>query len=478
MLYAKTYIRTIIRINRLIIALFFMITATAVKAQDANDHHETPLAGDSLCLKNCFPGARWEAHTRTFAMSTLNEGALKDDYAIASGAGIGVLTKPIYGFQAGVSGFFIYNLASSALSHPDPLTKSANRYETGLFDMQDLNNRKDLDRLEELYLKYNRGKSSVTAGKMKLNTPFINSQDSRMRPTVVQGIWLSIAESEKTGLNGGWISGISPRSTVKWFSLDNSMGIYPSGQSTSGQPSDYFGNIEGSSGMAIVNMYHHVRKNTRINLWNAYLENMMNTAMLEINMNQYARGAEFYQGLILLHQDAVNNGGNADPQKTYIDRGAVSNVISAQAGAKTGKFNTSINYTHITGDGRYLMPREFGKELFYTVMQRERVEGFGNVHAFLLKTTYSPGTRFATTLGYGYSHLPDVMDYRLNKYGLPSYHQVNYSVSYVFGHFLQGMNLRFLAAYKIRQGDTHNDPRYVYNKVNMLNLNLILDFKI
>ena len=54
-------------------------------AQDHNDHHIVlkPKVKDSLCLKDCLLKANWEAHTRTFVMSTINEGELKDDYAIA-----------------------------------------------------------------------------------------------------------------------------------------------------------------------------------------------------------------------------------------------------------------------------------------------------------------------------------------------------------------------------------------------------------
>ena len=64
-----------------------------------------PIKIQSLCLKNTILQAHWHAHLRTFFMNTINERELQDDYALAAGAGIGVLTKPLYGFQVGVSGF-------------------------------------------------------------------------------------------------------------------------------------------------------------------------------------------------------------------------------------------------------------------------------------------------------------------------------------------------------------------------------------
>lgn len=444
-----------------------------------DNHHISLKPKDSLCLKDCFLQAHWEAHTRTFAMGTINEGSLKDDYALASGAGIGVLTRPIYGFQVGVSGFFIYNLYSSKIELPDSLTLSPNRYEVGLFDVENPANKNDLDRLEELYLKYNLSKSAITVGKININTPFINPQDGRMRPTISEGVWLNMNESKKFGINGGWIWKISPRSTVQWFSLANSMGINPSGVNIDGSKSNYHEHIS-SAGLAIANVYFKPNDKLKINLWNGLFDNVMNTAMIEINTTQSLNDkTKLYQGVMYLHQDAINNGGNSDPKKTYVNKGFQSNVISAQIGIKNKKINTSLNYTHITGDGRYLMPREWGKEPFYTFLPRERNEGLGNVHAFLLKTSLNAFEgKFKTGLGYGYYQLPDVKDYRLNKYGMPSYHQINYDASYSFRKFLKGLEMKVIVAYKIKEGETYNNLKYVYNKVNMINLNFILDFKI
>jgi hypothetical protein len=449
-------------------------------AQDNNEHHLSLKPKDSLCLKDCLLKAHWEAHSRTFVMSTINEGALKDDYAVASGAGIGVLTMPLYGFQVGVSGFFVYNLMSSNIQVVDPLTFSANRYEVALFDVENHTNKNDLDRLEELYLKYNFRKSAVTFGKININTPFFNPQDGRMRPTVEEGVWLSLKESKKIGFNGGWIWEVSPRATVKWYSVANSIGVYPSGVNINGQKSNYADHLE-SSGMAIANVYYNPNSKLKFNFWNGYLENIMNTALVEMkwSQNQDEKKFAFYHGLQFLHQDAVNYGGNIDQTKTYINKNAQSNVVSTQLGVKTKKINTSINYTHITGDGRYLMPREWGKEVFYTFLPRERNEGFGNLHAMMVKTEVKYfNDRLKSSLGYGYYKLPDVRDYRLNKYGMPSYHQINFDSSFAFEKFLKGLELRMMVVYKIKQGETYDDLRYVYNKVNMMNFNLIVDFKI
>lgn len=463
--------------------LYLIVTYTNAQEQQqlhgVDNHHLSIKPKDSVCLKDCFLQAHWEAHSRTFLMNTINEGSLKDDYALASGAGIGLLTKPIYGFQVGVSGFFIYNVTSSPIELPDSLTNAANRYEIGLFDIENPANKHDLDRLEELYLKYNFSKSAITIGKININTPFLNPQDGRMRPTIEEGVWLNINESKKIGINGGWIWEISPRSTVQWFSLANSIGINPSGVNSDGTKSNYHDHIN-SSGIAIANVYYKPNDNLKLNIWNGFLDDVMNTALIEINTKQNLDNQkQLYQGLMFLHQDAINHGGNSNQQKTYINEGAQSNILSAQLGLKTKRLNTSLNYTHITGDGRYLMPREWGKDPFYTFLPRERNEGMGNVHAYVLKTQFSSANKhFKTGLSYGYYNLPDVKNFRLNKYGMPSYHQLNYDASYTFDKFLKGLEVKFLAVYKIKEANTYNNLKYVYNKVNMFNLNLIIDFKI
>lgn len=458
--------------------LFFAFTLTVYAKRIIFDN-DSIKEKNTTKLVDSFKNAKWFFHSRTFGMSTLNQGALKDDYAIGTAVGLGLITKRYKGFELGVKGYVMYNLASSAIDKPDSLTFAPNRYELGLFDITNPSLKNHIARLEELYLKYSLSKSTITVGKQNLNTPFFNAQDGRLRPTVEEAVWFSMNESKFFGINGGWVYGVSPRSTASWYTVANSIGIYPVGVSSTGKKVNYFQNIQASTGMAIANIYINPTKNIKINLWGGFLENVMNTGIIEINAEQNLNKFILYEGLIYLHQDAINNGGNIDPTKTYMDKKTQSNALSAQVGIKNKRFNSSINYTHITGDGRYLMPREWGKDIFYTFLPRERNEGFGNVHAIVIKTSASFfNQKLKTGLGYGYFQLPDVLNYRLNKYGMPSYHQINLETSYTFHQFLEGLELKMLIAAKPLQGETYNNLKYVYNKVNMLNFNFIIDFKI
>ncbi len=466
-------------IKMVLVHIFFVAHCNSIaQSKPINLSTVDSLQVDSIIKKDKGLHIQWEALTRTFFMATINQGASNDAYALASGAGIGFVTKPIYGLQLGVRGYFIYKLLSSDLRYADPTGLLPNRYEVGLFDIQNSNNNANTARVEELFIKYTYLKSALSIGKMNLNTPFFNPQDGRMRPTFEEGIWWKVNPSKKLLFNGGWIWGVSPRSTFKWYSLSNSIGIYASGVGVDGNSATYAGNITGCSGMAIANLAYTPINGLKFDFWDGWLENVMNTSLVEIKYSSSKGKNNWYSGTIYLHQNALNNGGNVNPSLTYMEKGAQSNVVSAQVGYEVEKWNTNLNYTHITGDGRYLMPREWGREIFYTFLNRERNEGLGKMNAWVLRTTYTDKVkRMSSTLAYGYFLLPDVLDYRYNKYGLPSYHQVNWQFQYAFDRVLKGLELRVLAACKIKAGPTYNLPKYQFNKVNMLNVNLVVDFK-
>jgi hypothetical protein len=409
----------------------------------------------------------------------MNEGSLKDDYALAQGAGIGLLTVPVKGFQLGVAGYFIFNLVSSDLSKPDPISGGNNRYEIGQFDVSNPKNKHDLDRLEDLFLKYSYRKNSITIGRMELNTPFMNLQDGRMRPTLEEAVWLNIHQFKKIKFNGGYVWGVSPRSTIQFYDLKSSVGIYGQGVNIDGTKSNYFNNIA-SKGFYMGNINISPFKKFEINLWNGFFENVSNTALVELK-NEFGKQEDekYYQGLMFIRQDAVNNGGNANQSHTYISKGSQANVVSARLGMKRKSLDINFNYTHITGDGRYLMPREWGRDPFYTFMSRERNEGAGNVHAANTNITYtSKNQNLKSTIAYGFYKMSAVTDPRLNKYGMPSYHQINLSSTYIFKNFWKGLELRFLVASKIKSGNDYLAPKYIYNKVNMTNFSLVADLRI
>jgi hypothetical protein len=433
-------------------------------------------SGDSNTFRGAFTHARFSGHVKSFSMATINQGDLSDYHALALGGGIRLQTAPYKNFQIVISGYFTHNLSSSDLIKKDPASGSYNRYEIGLFDIENTENEHDLDRLEELNLQYQNKNWHITLGKQILKTPFINPQDGRMRPTEVDGLWVNRKANPKLELNAGWLYKISPRSTVRWVSVSESIGIYPQGINTDGTPSGYKEELS-SAGVFLAGL-NYKSKNLSLQVFNQFTENIFNTLFTQIDYKKKQKNRVWGLSFQYTRQDAVADGGNKDLSKTYFTPGKRVNIFSSRLGVNQGNWQHSINYTRIGKSGRFLSPREWGREPFFTFLPRERNEGLGDVNAFVAKTTKTfPKLNLEANLGVGYFDLPDVTEYEHNKYGLPSYLQTNAQVSYVFRGWLQGLQSSLLYVYKSNRGETYGNAKFIINKVNMSNINLILDYQ-
>ena len=432
---------------------------------------------DSNSILAAFRKGSFSGHFRYFFMATQNEDGLTDYHAHAAGGGIKFESGRFRNFQVGVSGFFVFNIGSSDLSKPDNRTGQMNRYEIGLFDIEDPNNKKDIDRLEELYLKYHFHHNQIILGKQLLNTPFINLQDGRMRPSEVEGLWAEIRSLKKLKIQGGYLYGMSPRSTVKWYRADESIGIYPVGVNENGSKSGYAGQLQ-SKGILLAGVTWEISKSWKLQAWNQWVQNIFNTALLQPEYEySFPDKSKLFASAQLIFQQAIRQGGNPDPLKSYITAGSSSLVLGSRVGWKNNKWETSLNYTRITNKGRYLMPREWGRDPFFTFLPRERNEGFGDVHATVFKLNYKiPKAGISSSLGLGHYQLPDVMNYRLNKYGLPSYNQLNLDLRYQFRGLLKGLESHLLFVYKGKTGNSYGNDKYVINKVNMSLWNLLFNY--
>ncbi|MBX2893677.1 MAG: hypothetical protein KF734_22370 [Saprospiraceae bacterium] len=455
------------------IALLLLVLSVFFELKAQTSH---PPNDSATCLQNLLRCGKFTGHARLFGMATDNSGGLTDYYGIAAGVGLGYVTPAIAGFEAGISGFMIFNLASSDLAMRDSLTGMPNRYEIGLFDIENPHNTTDLDRTEELFLRWKKDNlASVTVGRFVPKSPFINPQDGRMRPTLAQGIWIEAGPGEKWRAHAAWLGGFSPRSTVRWFKTGESIGVYPSGFNPDGSRSDYRGHLE-SKGVFIAAMEAQLSEGVRLQAWNHFTENIFNTAWLELSAeHKLANGATLYAKAQGIRQDALRDGGNADPTKTYFEKGGHAEVFGLRLGLREQHRHFNLNYTRITPSGRYLMPREWGRDPHYTFLPRERNEGFGDVHAFSMNAeTIRRGWQYA--LGAGYYDLPDALNARLNKYAMPSYIQLNVSIRHHFHKMLEGLEGTLLVVHKVGTGNTYEKPGLIFNKVDMTLFNLVLDY--
>lgn len=469
-----------------LIILFFVLSISEVLAQH-QELSELPntwkpqsktKTSEIHSILQAFQHSTVSGHFRYFFMTTNNEEPYTDYFANAVGGGLKFETAPFHHFQAGISGFYIFNIGSSDFAKADPVTKQSSRYEIALFDIEDPNNKSNMDRLEELYLSYHFNNAKLTFGKQMINTPFINLQDGRMRPTGVEGLWGTMNTPKKIKLEGGYLYRISPRSTLSYYDIGKSMGIYPSGVNMDGSKSNYKDHIE-SKGVLIAGITSQTLKHTKLQVWNQFVENVFNTTLVQADyLMDKKNGHQIDIGVQSIVQLPVHQGGHEEINKTYFSPQAHSFTYGAKVGWHHRQFETSLNYNRITSAGRYLMPREWGREPFYTFMPRERNEGLGDVHAFSLKLNYTiPSLRLKANTGIGYYDLPSVTNYKLNKYGMPSYAQFNFDLRYEFAGMLKGFDAQLLLVHKLNTSKETLESKHIFNKVNMTQVNAVLNFR-
>lgn len=465
-------------VSRLIPGRWFLWLALGIPGLAlGQDPAGSAVPWDSVSLAGRLRGGAFHLQAREFFMSTLNESGLRDYYALASSVALGYRTPSFKGLQAGIGGSFTGRIASSDLLQPNPVSGSPNRYEKGLFDLTHPASNL-IPRLEELFLRYARGANSLTVGKQSINTPFINPQDGRMRPGFQEGAWLESRICGNISLKAGWLWKMAPRSTAGWYATGSSLGLYAQGIDESGQHSNYGGHTR-SGGIGILGITQS-RPAWTWQVWNYYVANILNTTLLQADWTDSLPGGRaVLAGLQTTLQLPVGEGGNSNPAYRYFPTAERSLVLSARVGYRISRVESFLNFTRITGDGRFLMPREWGREPFYTFLLRERNEGFGNLTAWVLSTSWRPAReRWKAEMAGGSFSLPPVTNFGWNKYEMPSYYQVNGSLTRYFTGLLNGMNLQGLLVYKGGAGEQpYSDLKYVDNKIRMFQINLILNYQ-
>ncbi len=422
-------------------------------------------------LSDFFQHGKFNGHTRSFFMSTINNGRLRDDYALATGAGIGYRSAPFHGFGFGLNGFFIFNVFSSELNRPEPNTGQLNRYEIGLFDVTQPANKRDLDRLEEAYLYYQYKGGQLTFGRMNINTPFVNPQDGRMRPSLEEGIdWKG--KKGKLSYQVAALWAMSPRSTVLWYKVDESIGTYPVGVNAQGKKSGYAGKLS-SKGLAIAGLTWD-GKNNQSQVWSTLIDNINHTLLVQ---NEHQFSTNFMVGLQYTRQDRINNGGNANSLYTYMENKAAQ-VYSGRVQYQKEKTQLNLNYSNFTKQGRFLFPREWGREPFYTFIPRERTEGTANAQAVTLGFQQKEWLKnpLQLNMAIGYFDLPGVNEFDQNKYGMGDYVQANLQLKYAPQASLKGLTISTLLMAK-KNVAGYLSEKNLNNKSDMAHFELIVDYK-
>ena len=400
----------------------------------------------------------FNAQFRYFHLETDNEKVLPDYAANALGAEVGYTKSFAKIWRIDFSGSISTSFINSS-------NLSSSRYEIGLFDQATTGNQDFLTRIEKASLSYQDNKLKIKLGRQVLNTPFINPQDGRMRPSAEGGIF-----AEYKDFTIGYLYEMAPRGTMGWSPVAESIGYYPVGVAIDGKKSTYAGHLK-SAGILMAGM-DHKWKNSQIKFHNLLVENILNSALIQLEYSLPISSGKWNSGLQFIKQHSLSD-------NLYTEKNTHASVISLKTGLEFKRWNASLNFTNISAEGRYLMPREWGKDPFYTFMPRERNEGFGGVNAYVAKFSYAiPGLKMKFNPSVGYFDLPLVTNFGLNKYGMPSYSQTNIELLIDASKIAKGLDFHLLFANKTNQGDTMGNTKYIQNKVNMNSWNFVVNYRL
>lgn len=442
---------------------------SAISSHTDTTTHKVCKPGECNSVKTFFQNGHTRGHVRKFTMATINNGSLSDYFASAIGASIHYETARLKGFKFGLEGQFIYKLHSNDLNHIDETTGKSSKYEQQLFDVEHSHNYNDLDRLEELYLDYLYKGFNLEIGRLDVTTPMVNMHDGRMKPKVFQGAVVKQRINPKNNLFLSWFIGASPRSTIHWYSIEDAIGIYDNGLLSDGEDAHYHGYIN-TKGLGILGYTHHITKKSKLEFWNYHLDNIVNTSIPKWT---YTPKSGFGGGLMGMLQLPINNGGNLSDHLTYYKPNHYTIALSARASYKLKNKLFAINATRIGKSGKYVFPREFGVDPFFTFISRSQLEGFGDVTAVGANIKHQKNGLDA---GLNYNLILSVDNIELNKYNIPAYHQLNFDVNYHFKNKWEGFHIRFLYVMRYTTKRIY-DPIREMNKVNFNQLNLIANFE-
>jgi len=261
--------------------------------------------------------------------------------------------------------------------------------------------------------------------------------------------------------------------------MGGSVGIYPNGRAVNGRPAAYSGYIH-SNKLLIGNIEWKPLQNLNYQYWNYYADNLFNIALQKIELKKRLPNKTWLAGVQYLWQKGLSDESLA-LENQYIGPEEQSHVFSSRIAVTDNgsAHGWSINYTRVTSHGRFLFPREWGIEPFYTFINRERNEGAGDVHAVMLEHTRSldKDNHLSFRGRGGVYKMPAVSAADLNKYAMPSYYQLSLEVNYKFKGFLHGLETQMLYTYKGNlDGGIEYEPLAVHNKTNMHHLSMRLDY--
>jgi hypothetical protein len=312
---------------------------------------------------------------------------------------------------------------------------------------------------------------------MGIQSDWVTAQDGRLSPTVVEGVHAWFVPTTNWKLSGWAISRMNVRGSKDWLSVEETIGLFPQGRSPFGRPAAYLGNTK-SPWLGIWELEGKMKGGKSLRFSQTYAANLFATYWATFEKTSKNTLGNWTSGIQSGMQHGLGDGGNSDSQKQYKNPSELNFAVSAKLNWKKGPWETQLSATQVGGKGRWLSPREWGKDAWYTFIPRERNEGFETVTAGVGYISYrfeEAGIQVYTFAGI--HKLPDPLDAAANKYNFPSYRQHNFGLRYVPKKL---KNLDFHLILVVKEPLTNQNLSTVqqYNKVDLLHFNGIINWKL
>lgn len=414
---------------------------------------------------------------RSFWMNTTYPNHdFRNDYALGLTSILGGKLTVLKKWQL-QSGYRVFaNALSSDFWLPDPVTGQANRYESGLFNLLDPKDR-FFGRLELLSLGYSQSRFGVKVGKMGIQSDWVNAQDGRLSPTVVEGVQVWYAPNDIWKVHAWGITRMNVRGSKDWLMVGETLGLFPQGRRISGNPATYFRNTS-SSWLGIWELEGKMDEGKTIRFSQTYAANLFSTYWATFEKTSKKLQGTWTIGIQGGLQHGLGEGGNLLPELQYKNPRDLNFAISSKINLKKGPWEAQLSATQVGGKGRWLSPREWGKDAWYTFIPRERNEGFETVTAMVGFASYRMVDFPLNLYTYGGIHiLPSVQNSEANKYNFPSYRQHNLGLNYT-PKKIKNLDFHLILMIKEPLSSKKLIPIQQYNKVDLWHFNALINWKL
>lgn len=400
---------------------------------------------------------------RNFLMSTDNLKG-KDYWADALGGNLKFEYKPVKHISIGVSASYLSKVLSSDLDEKDLGSGKSSKWERELFDLSSPENAYAVSRLNQFYVQYQNGKSKLTIGKIPVEySPLINPSDGRMLPIEYGGLSWNFT-SGKSQVDVALLNSVSMRSNSEWSKIKDAIGVLDNGFQPDGSKVDYL-NKSNALGATI---FHYGRKFrlADINFYNIHLDKILNTSWFQLGLNF----PKWDLGFIYSYQIPDSYQNRLKYSERYVQPDENGQVASFLLRYKIKKFAWEFAYSKAFDTGRFLFPKELGRDQFFTSLPRSRMEGFRNVDIIKATVLFHQG-KWSAHSDFSISSGASENDFKNNKYNTDDFFQWN---SFVAFRITNKLEVDLLYIFK-RNLQTTN-PIAVYQKTNYNQLNLITNY--